>query len=74
MIEYPFNAKAAVKMRAAQLRDLRSLTPLDEYRLTMYEEVAPNAGLPDSIRLVLDRAQMIALRRVIDGVLERSVQ
>ena len=74
MIEYPFHEKQSVTMRVAQLRDARTLVPMDEFRLTIYEEVAPDSGLPDSVRHVFTRAQLMALRGEIDGALERNVQ
>jgi hypothetical protein len=74
MIEYPFHEKASVTMRAAQLRDARTLVPMDEFRLTIFEEVGPDGGLPDSVRHVFTRAQLTALRGAIDGALKREVQ
>ena len=70
MIEVQFHAKSSVRMRSAQLRDAKSLAPLDEYRITIWEDVGPYEGLPDSVRHTFTREQLLALKRVVDGALE----
>lgn len=69
MIDVSFAATQSVRMRGSRVLDRETQAPLDEYRITVWEDVGPYEGLPGSVRQTFTRAQLLALAGVIREVI-----